>query len=73
MVRLKLPVVLSVDQWAERVRRIKTPSSTIRAALRARIVLRAAEGIDTAAIASELGTSRVTVGLWRSRFLDRGL
>jgi transposase len=73
MARPKQPLALSADQKAELDRRIKAPSSSIRAALRARIVLRAAEGINNAAIASELGTSRMTVGLWRSRFLDLGL
>ncbi|MCW5559992.1 MAG: helix-turn-helix domain-containing protein, partial [Verrucomicrobiae bacterium] len=45
----------------------------LQTALRARIVLRAAEGAENAQIATELHTSRVTVGLWRSRFLDLGL
>jgi transposase len=33
----------------------------------------AAEGKDNDEIASELGTSRVTAGLWRQRVLDQGL
>src|SRR5665811_1309774 len=44
-----------------------------RTALRAKIILRAAEGIGNVAIADELGISVPTVGLWRTRFRERGL
>src|SRR6266545_530729 len=44
-----------------------------RQALRARIVLRAAEGRSHAAIAAELGCSVQTVLLWRQRFREAGL
>jgi transposase len=37
-------------------------------ALRARIVLRAAEGLSNTAIADELGIAKHTVGKWRERF-----
>src|SRR3712207_7429031 len=37
-------------------------------ALRARIVLRAAEGLSNTAIAAELGVAKHTVGKWRERF-----
>jgi transposase len=37
-------------------------------ALRARVVLRAAEGLSNTAIAAELGASKRTVGKWRERF-----
>jgi transposase len=37
-------------------------------ALRARIVLRAAEGLSNTAIADELGVAKHTVGKWRERF-----
>src|ERR687889_154086 len=37
-------------------------------ALRARIVLRAAEGLSDTAIADELGVAKHTVGKWRERF-----
>jgi transposase len=48
--------------WA---RRRKTAQAL---ALRARIVLRAAEGLSNTAIAGELATSKHTVGRWRERF-----
>lgn len=44
-----------------------------RVALRAKIVLAAAEGKTNREIADELGTSRKTVSLWRRRFLEGGL
>src|SRR5712691_11438928 len=44
-----------------------------RQALRARIVLRAADGASHVAIAQELGCSVQTVLLWRQRFRAAGL
>ena len=51
-----------VEGWA---RRRKTAQAL---AMRARIVLRAAEGLSNTAIAAELGVSKHTVGKWRERF-----
>ena len=73
MARPKLPIVLSAADQIELVRRTKAPASTVQAALRARIVLLAATGLDNDEIATRLATSRVTVGLWRGRFLAQGL
>jgi transposase len=42
-------------------------------ALRARIVLRAAEGLSNTAIADELGVAKHTVGKWRERFAEARL
>ena len=52
-----------------------TRSTTIRAglAVRARIVLLAAEGIANARIASEVGTTTVSVWKWRNRYIEAGL
>ena len=44
-----------------------------RTAVRAKIILRAAEGVAKVTIAGELGVSVPTVGLWRSRIRERGL
>ena len=44
-----------------------------RAAMRARIILRAAEGAAHVEIANELGVSIPTVLLWRRRFREHGL
>ena len=68
---------VSIDLSAEerfeletRVRRRRTSQGQ---ALRARIVLKAAEGLTISAMARELGTSRATVRLWRHRFAERRL
>ena len=42
-------------------------------ALRARIVLAAAEGEANERIAARVGVSQVTVLQWRRRYLERGL
>ena len=51
-----------------RVRRRKIARSD---AVRAEIVLLAADGLNNSAIADELGISRLTAGLWRKRFAKR--
>ena len=55
--------VAQLRQWARR------PSSSQALALRSKIVLAAAEGTANTQIAADLGTSAVTVGKWRARFL----
>jgi transposase len=52
---------------------LRTPSASQQQALRARIVLRAAEGATNTEIAAEAGVSLPTVGLWRRSFSERGL
>ncbi len=52
---------------------LRTPSASQQQALRARIVLRAAEGATNTQIAAEGGVSLPTVGLWRRSFSERGL
>ena len=42
-------------------------------ALRARIILRCASGVSNLDVADALGVSRLTVGKWRRRFLERGV
>jgi transposase len=52
---------------------LRTPSASQQQALRARIVLRAAEGVSNTQIAREVGVSLPTVGLWRRNFCERRL
>lgn len=54
-----------LQQWS---RRRKTAQAL---ALRARIVLAAAAGKSNVQVAAELRTTRLTVGKWRSRFLEQ--
>jgi transposase len=48
-------------------------STPARLVLRARIVLRAADGARNDVIAAELGTDRLLVGKWRKRFAESGV
>ncbi len=51
----------------------RRPKTAQRAALRAKIVLRAAEGLPNHEIARRLGVTGATVGKWRERFGARGM
>jgi transposase len=51
----------------------RRPKTAQRAALRAKIVLRAAEGLPNQEIARRLGVTGATVGKWRERFRVRGM
>ncbi|MEP6605304.1 MAG: IS630 family transposase [Nitrosospira sp.] len=73
MARPKLAFTLTDEQRRELERVVKAPATPQKLVRRARVALLAAKGEDNAAIAAELETSRVTVGLWRQRFLDAGL
>jgi len=73
MSRPKLELTTSREQTAELQRLIAAPATPQKLVRRAQIVLLAAAARDNDEIASELKTSRVTVGLWRQRFLDFGL
>lgn len=48
-------------------------STPARLVLRAKIVLKAAEGLPNNLIAEQLGIDRVLVGRWRKRFAEKGL
>jgi transposase len=56
-----------LERWARR------PKSSQALAMRCRIVLAAAEGEHSRAIAARLGCNESTVGRWRGRFARRGL
>jgi len=68
-------VEIELSEQEERELRVvlRTPSASQQQALRARIVLRAAEGATNTQIAAETGVSLPTVGLWRRSFSERGL
>src|SRR5215208_4554200 len=58
-------VRLGPDERAELEARLRAPTSEQRHVFRARIVLMAAEGLSTRAIARDLGTMPRTVSHWR--------
>jgi transposase len=66
-------VVVSPEDRAELARRLHARTGSQQAALRARIVLLAADGLDTTAIAATLGLARGTARSWRARFVAQGL
>ena len=57
----------ALQRWARR------PKTAQALALRARIVLKCAEGRDNTDVAEALGVTPQTVGKWRGRFLERRL
>jgi len=61
-------VVLSEDERRTLATWSRGRSTPARLVLRAKIVLAAAEGKTNESIAAELGTSKPTVGRWRTRF-----
>lgn len=69
----KAQVVVLAREDRQKLERIeRAASSEQRAALRSRIVLRAAEGVANERIADELGVTDDTVRKWRGRFVAHG-
>ena len=66
-------VVLTPEDRAELDRRVRARTARQQEALRARIVLLAADGLDTTTIAGTLGIARGTARSWRGRFVAHGL
>jgi transposase len=66
-------IVLTSAERAELTRRVRARTSSQQAAQRARIVLDAADGAQTIAIAQAEGITRHTVQHWRDRFARDGL
>jgi len=71
--RAATAIELSADEERELRSLLRRPSVSQQQALRARIVLRAAEGATNTQIAAEAGVSLPTVGLWRRNFSQRRL
>ena len=66
-------VALAPEERAELDRRVRARTGRQQDALRARIVLAAADGLSNTAIAETLGIARHTAQHWRTRFLAAGL
>ncbi|MET7458506.1 IS630 family transposase [Streptomyces sp. NPDC005574] len=71
--RRKLELVLSDDERAQLVRWARRAKTAQFLALRARIVLRCAEGGTNKQVAAELGVREQSVSRWRARFVKQRL
>lgn len=63
------PIVLSQSERAELEQLVKRPSTAQQLALRAKIILRASDGISQGQIARELGIGEAMSRRWRRRWL----
>lgn len=66
-------IVLSADERAQLTAMQRRPKAQARYADRARIILRAAEGLPSQEIARQLRVTAATVSKWRTRFEREGL
>ena len=73
MARPVSSIDLTPEEKANLRRRIGSPTSSQRDAMRARIVLLRAEGRREEDVAARVGVSINTVSLWSSRFAEKGL
>ena len=66
--RIATEIVLSEQERVELTRLARSKLTSVRLALRARIVLLAAQGVHNIDIAAQLNVGRVQVGRWRERY-----
>jgi DNA invertase Pin-like site-specific DNA recombinase len=71
--RPKATLVLTETERDELLALASRPKTAQAAALRARIVLACADGLENNAVAEKLGVTKQTVGKWRSRFVAHRL
>ena len=73
MSRQATPIKLTDEDRSTLERWIRSTKAEQRMVLRARIILEAAKGTSTLAIASQIGTRPATVSKWRNRFAQEGV
>jgi len=71
--RPKSELLLTEEERAQLVRWSRRAKSSQALALRSRIVLACADGVDSKTVAERLGCAPATVGKWRGRFVQRRL
>ena len=71
--RVAPEIVLDAEEQAELIALVRSKLTSVRLALRARIVLLAAEGLQNKDIAAQLGVGRVQVSRWRERYANSRL
>ncbi len=68
------PTIELTQKERDRLKRLVRGRRTeVRVVMRAQIVLAAVRGLENREIAEQLGVTRETVGLWRSRFAEKGV
>ena len=67
------PIELSAEELTTLQRTVRSSRSSVREVFRARIVLLAAEGLESRDIAQQMGTGPDTVSKWRRRFAQQRL
>ncbi|RPF26963.1 IS630 family transposase [Georgenia muralis] len=68
--RPKAELVLTAEEREQLMRWSRRAKSAQALALRSRIVLACAEGLDNKSVAARLGCAAATVGKWRARFVE---
>jgi transposase len=71
--RIAPKIELTAQQRRDLQKLVSGRRTEVRVVTRARIVLAASRGMENQKIATEVGVNRETVGLWRSRFLKKGV
>lgn len=71
--RPKAELILTADERDQLLRWSRRAKSSQALALRSKIVLACAEGIDNKQVAEQLRCNQVTVGKWRKRFIEHRL
>ena len=71
--RPKAVLTLTEAERSQLVSWSRRAKSSQALALRSKIVLACADGVDNKSVAAQLGCNPVTVGKWRSRFVERRL
>ena len=71
--RIAVAISLTEEQREQLERYARGRSVSVRLALRARIILLAASGLENQGIAQQAGTGRDTVAVWRKRFAAAGI
>ena len=73
MGRPLIPLSITAEDQAQLRAWSKRPKTAQALAMRARIVLKAADGVSATATALEMKVCLQTVGKWRKRYAERGL
>lgn len=71
--RTTRPIQFTKEEQKEVLRLARGRNTAQKVVLRAKIISKKMEGMSQEEIAKELGTTRVTVGLWLKRYQERGV